>query len=50
MFTLKFTVLSDTSEDEQDLKCEDTDFALVHLKEIFQKQRNIIEQDTDGKF
>ncbi|NXE86712.1 FTM protein, partial [Menura novaehollandiae] len=37
----------DAPEDEQDLECEDTDFALVCLKEIFQKQRNIIEQDID---
>ncbi|NXY14881.1 FTM protein, partial [Atrichornis clamosus] len=38
---------SDAPEDEQDLECEDTAFALVHLKEIFQKQRNTIEQDID---
>ncbi|NWV07264.1 FTM protein, partial [Ptilonorhynchus violaceus] len=47
VFTLKFTVLSDAPEDEQDPECEDTDFALVRLKEIFWKQRNIIEQDID---
>lgn len=27
VFTLKFTVLSDTPENEQELECEDTDFA-----------------------
>ncbi|XP_029819630.1 protein fantom [Manacus vitellinus] len=48
--SLKFTVVSDPPEDEQDLECEDIGFAYVSLKEIFQKQRDIIEQDIDGKF
>uniref|UniRef100_A0A8C3RGS7 RPGRIP1 like n=1 Tax=Cyanoderma ruficeps TaxID=181631 RepID=A0A8C3RGS7_9PASS len=47
--SLKFTVVSDPPEDEQDLECEDIGFAYVSLKEIFQKQRDIIEQDIDGK-
>ncbi|XP_066189884.1 protein fantom [Sylvia atricapilla] len=46
--SLKFTVVSDPPEDEQDLECEDIGFAYVSLKEIFQKQRDIIEQDIDG--
>lgn len=50
VFSLKFTVVSDPPEDEQDLECEDIGFAYVSLKEIFQKQRDIIEQDIDGKF
>ncbi|XP_050166298.1 protein fantom-like isoform X2 [Myiozetetes cayanensis] len=45
--SLKFTVVSDPPEDEQDLECEDVGFAYVSLKEIFQKQRDIIEQDID---
>ncbi|KAM7042858.1 protein fantom-like isoform 2-T3 [Acridotheres tristis] len=45
--SLKFTVVSDPPEDEQDLECEDIGFAYVSLKEIFQKQRDIIEQDID---
>ncbi|XP_014111905.1 PREDICTED: protein fantom isoform X4 [Pseudopodoces humilis] len=45
--SLKFTVVSDPPEDEQDLECEDIGIAYVSLKEIFQKQRDIIEQDID---
>uniref|UniRef100_A0A663DY90 RPGRIP1 like n=1 Tax=Aquila chrysaetos chrysaetos TaxID=223781 RepID=A0A663DY90_AQUCH len=44
---LRFTVVSDPPEDEQDLECEDIGFAYVSLREIFQKQRDIIEQDID---
>ncbi|PKU38861.1 protein fantom [Limosa lapponica baueri] len=45
--SLRFTVVSDPPEDEQDLECEDIGFAYVSLREIFQKQRDIIEQDID---
>ncbi|XP_059680675.1 protein fantom isoform X1 [Gavia stellata] len=45
--SLRFTVVSDPPEDEQDLECEDIGFAHVSLREIFQKQRDIIEQDID---
>ncbi|XP_062442429.1 protein fantom isoform X4 [Rhea pennata] len=45
--SLRFTVVSDPPEDEQDLECEDIGFAYVSLREIFQKERDIIEQDID---
>ncbi|KFW09503.1 Protein fantom [Fulmarus glacialis] len=45
--SLRFTVVSDPPEDEQDLECEDIGFAYVSLREIFEKQRDIIEQDID---
>ncbi|KAM6300560.1 protein fantom [Aegotheles albertisi] len=45
--SLRFTVVSDPPEDEQDLECEDMGFAYVSLREIFQKQRDVIEQDID---
>ncbi|XP_055674481.1 protein fantom isoform X1 [Falco peregrinus] len=45
--SLRFTVVSDPPEDEQDLECEDIGFAYVSLREIFQKQRDILEQDID---
>lgn len=50
MLSLQFTVVSDPPEDEQDLECEDIGFAYVSLREILQKQRDIIEQDIEGKF
>uniref|UniRef100_A0A8C3GN55 RPGRIP1 like n=1 Tax=Cairina moschata TaxID=8855 RepID=A0A8C3GN55_CAIMO len=45
--SLLFTVVTDPPEDEQDLECEDIGFAYVSLREIFQKERDIIEQDID---
>ncbi|NXG62364.1 FTM protein, partial [Hemiprocne comata] len=45
--SLRFTVVTDPPEDEQDLECEDIGFAYISLREIFQKQRDIIEQDID---
>ncbi|OXB83960.1 UNVERIFIED_CONTAM: hypothetical protein H355_015471, partial [Colinus virginianus] len=45
--SLLFTVVSDPPEDEQDLECEDIGFAYVSLREIFQKGRDVIEQDID---
>ncbi|NWS52069.1 FTM protein, partial [Chunga burmeisteri] len=44
---LQFTVVSDPPEYEQDLECEDIGFAYVSLRNIFQKQRDIIEQDIN---
>ncbi|GAB0195622.1 protein fantom [Grus japonensis] len=45
--SLRFTVISDPPEHEQDLECEDIGFAYVSLREILQKRRDIIEQDID---
>ncbi|XP_072727994.1 protein fantom isoform X3 [Ciconia boyciana] len=45
--SLRFTVVSDPPEDEQDLECEDIGFTYVSLREILRKQRDIIEQDID---
>ncbi|XP_075796394.1 protein fantom isoform X1 [Pelodiscus sinensis] len=45
--SIRFTVVSDPPEDEQDLECEDIGFAHVSLREIFQKEKDIIEQDID---
>ncbi|XP_008112094.1 protein fantom isoform X2 [Anolis carolinensis] len=43
--SIRFTVVSDPPEDEQDLECEDIGFAYVRLSEIFQNKRDMIEQD-----
>ncbi|XP_059848808.1 protein fantom isoform X1 [Hypanus sabinus] len=45
--SIKFTVVSDPPEDEQDLECEDIGFAYVNLRELFLKEEDIIEQDID---
>ncbi|KFQ40078.1 Protein fantom, partial [Mesitornis unicolor] len=45
--SLRFTVISEPLAVEHDLECEEIGFANVSLREIFQKQRDIIEQDID---
>lgn len=46
--SVRFTVVSDPPEDEQDLECEDIGVAHLDLMDVFQKGRDIIEQDIDG--
>ncbi|KAJ6665950.1 hypothetical protein lerEdw1_000854 [Lerista edwardsae] len=45
--SIRFTVVSDPPEDEQDLECEDIGFAYVSLSKIFWDGRDIVEQDID---
>ncbi|NXX88749.1 FTM protein, partial [Centropus bengalensis] len=45
--SLRFTVVSDPPDDQQHLECEDIGFAYVSLREIFQEQRDVIEQEID---
>ncbi|XP_007945283.1 protein fantom [Orycteropus afer afer] len=45
--SLRFTVVSDPPEDEQDLECEDIGIANVNLADMFQEGKDIIEQDID---
>ncbi|XP_054552847.1 protein fantom isoform X2 [Talpa occidentalis] len=45
--SIRFTVVSDPPEDEQDLECEDVGIANVDLAEVFQEGRDILEQDVD---
>ncbi|XP_038609636.1 protein fantom [Tachyglossus aculeatus] len=45
--SVRFTVVSDPAEDEQDLECSDIGFAHVSLPEMFQREQDIIEQDID---
>lgn len=41
-------MVSDPPEDEQDLECEDIGIAHIDLMDVFQKGRDITEQDIDG--
>lgn len=50
VLSVRFTVVSDPPEDEQDLECEDIGFAYVSLSKIFWNGRDIIEQDIDSEF
>ncbi|XP_008828294.1 protein fantom isoform X1 [Nannospalax galili] len=45
--SVRFTVVSDPPEDEQDLECEDIGVAHVDLADMFQKGRDIVEQNID---
>ncbi|XP_061243198.1 protein fantom isoform X3 [Bos javanicus] len=44
---VRFTVVSDPPEDEQDLECEDIGIANVDLADVFREGRDIIEQNID---
>ena len=48
LFSVRFTVVSDHPEDEQDLECEDIGIASVDLADVFREGRDIIEQNIDG--
>ncbi|XP_060109557.1 protein fantom [Heteronotia binoei] len=45
--SIRFTVVSDPPEDEQDLECEDIGFTYVSLSELFRKGKDLIEHDVD---
>lgn len=45
--SVRFTVVSDPAEDEQDLECEDIGLAHVDLTDLFWEGRDIIEQNID---
>nr|XP_054309492.1 protein fantom isoform X2 [Pongo pygmaeus] len=45
--SIRFTVVSDPPEDEQDLECEDIGVAHVDLADMFQEGRDLIEQNID---
>ncbi|XP_029464422.1 protein fantom isoform X2 [Rhinatrema bivittatum] len=45
--SVRFTVVSDPPEDEQDLECEDVGFAFVSLTDIFKNGKDVIEQNID---
>uniref|UniRef100_A0A2K6KVD2 Protein fantom n=1 Tax=Rhinopithecus bieti TaxID=61621 RepID=A0A2K6KVD2_RHIBE len=45
--SIRFTVVSDPPEDEQDLECEDIGVAHIDLANMFQEGRDLIEQNID---
>nr|XP_060506743.1 protein fantom isoform X2 [Panthera onca] len=45
--SIRFTVVSDPPEDEQDLECEDIGIVDIDLADMFQEGRDIIEQNID---
>ncbi|XP_032086615.1 protein fantom isoform X2 [Thamnophis elegans] len=45
--SIRFTVVSDPPEDQQDLECEDIGFAYVSLSQIFQKRQDLMEEELD---
>ncbi|EPY80129.1 retinitis pigmentosa GTPase regulator interacting protein 1-like protein [Camelus ferus] len=47
LLSVRFTVVSDPPEDEQDLECEDIGITDVDLADLFQEGRDIIEQNID---
>ncbi|XP_016076539.1 PREDICTED: protein fantom [Miniopterus natalensis] len=45
--SIRFTVVSDPPEEEQDLECEDIGVAHVDLADLFQEGRDLVEQNID---
>ncbi|XP_041123696.1 protein fantom-like [Polyodon spathula] len=45
--SIKFTVVSDPPEDEQDMECEDVGFAFVNIRDIFQDKQDVIERNIN---
>ncbi|XP_063293436.1 protein fantom [Pelobates fuscus] len=45
--SVKFTVVSDPPEDEQDMECEDVGFAHIDLQEIVQSGKDIINRSIE---
>uniref|UniRef100_A0A6J0U4U9 Protein fantom isoform X2 n=1 Tax=Pogona vitticeps TaxID=103695 RepID=A0A6J0U4U9_9SAUR len=45
--SIRFTVVTDPPEDEQDLECEDIGFAYISLSDIFRKGRDMMEEDIN---
>ncbi|XP_041078368.1 protein fantom-like [Polyodon spathula] len=45
--SIKFTVVSDPPEDEQDMECEDVGFAFVNIRDIFQDKQGVIERSIN---
>lgn len=48
LLSVRFTVVSDPPEDEQDLECEDIGMANIDLADMFREGSDIIEQNIDG--
>lgn len=46
--SIRFTVVSDPPEEEQDLECEDIGVAHIDLADLFQEGRDLVEQNIDG--
>lgn len=47
--SVRFTVVSDPPEEEQDLECEDIGIAHVDLADLLRDGRDLVEQNIDGK-
>ncbi|XP_018410232.1 PREDICTED: protein fantom [Nanorana parkeri] len=45
--SIKFTVVSDPPEDEQDLECDDIGFSNISLKEILQTGKDVIQRKIE---
>lgn len=48
LLSIRFTVVSDPPEEEQELECEDIGVANVDLAAVFQEGADVIAQDIDG--
>ena len=47
---MKFTLVSEPPEDEQDAECEDVGYAFVSIRDILRNRKDIVEEDIDSKW
>ena len=47
---IRFTLVSEPPEDDQDADCEDVGLAFVSIRDILRNRKDVIEEDVDSKF
>jgi len=46
---VRFTLVSEPPEDDQDADCEDVGVAFVNMRDILTNRKDIVDQDVDSK-
>ena len=47
---MRFTLVSEPPEDDQDGECEDVGYAFVSVRDILRNRKDIVEEDIDSKW
>ena len=47
---VRFTLVSEPPEDDQDGECEDVGYAFVSVRDILRNRKDIVEEDIDSKW
>lgn len=49
-FRIRFTLVSEPPEDDQEGDCEDVGVALVSIRDILSNRKDVVEEDIDSKY